>query len=101
MFSVEKRMKNRCFGEEFSKIVNILIMQMRAGSVGLNLCNISNGIIVNGDWNPFNEEQAICRIWRLGSKYKKVSIHRLFNKETIDERVIEIQRMKRELIHSL
>ena len=109
MFSGEKeKMINRCFGKyvaskilEFYKIPNILIMQKRAGAVGLNLCNISNGIIVNGDWNPYSEEQAICRIWRLGSRYKKVYIHRLFNKDTIDDRVLEIQRMKKELIHSL
>ena len=58
-------------------------------------------IITNPDWNPYNEEQAICRIWRLGSKYKKVYIHRLFNKCTIDDRVIEIQNIKKKLIHSL
>jgi len=53
----------------------VLIIQIKAGGVGLNLQQFNNVFIVSPDWNPANEIQAIARAHRIGQK-KKVNIHK-------------------------
>ena len=53
----------------------VLIIQIKAGGVGLNLQQFNNVFIVSPDWNPANEIQAIARAHRIGQT-KKVNIHK-------------------------
>jgi SNF2 family DNA or RNA helicase len=45
---------------------DILLVQIKAGGVGLNLQHYTSAFITSPDWNPANEIQAIARIHRLG-----------------------------------
>jgi len=99
--------------------VKVLIVQIMAGGVGLNLQEFSNVFILAPDWNPTNEFQAISRAHRFGQK-KLVKVHKYimtFNPKfyedheycgeidsestTIDERILSRQIEKRELMVNL
>jgi SNF2 family DNA or RNA helicase len=53
----------------------VLIIQIKAGGVGINLQQFENVFLLSPDWNPTNEIQAISRAHRMGQK-KKVSVTR-------------------------
>ncbi len=71
-------------------------ISIKAGGVGLNLINASYCIILDPWWNPATEAQAIDRIHRIGQK-KPVFAYRLLTKGTIEEKVDELQSVKKEL----
>ena len=88
----------------------VLIIQIKAGGVGLNLQQFKDVFLLAPDWNPANEIQAIARAHRLGQD-GKVNVHKYtincnpaFNKDefsTIDERILEIQMKKRDIMVNL
>ena len=89
----------------------VLIVQIKAGSVGLNLQEFNNVFIMSPDWNPCNEIQAISRAHRMGQK-KKVFVHKYvmgYNPDfeetsqslTIDQRILAVQMRKRDLMATL
>lgn len=47
-------------------------------------------------WNPATEEQAMDRVHRIGQR-KDVKIIRIIARNTIEERVLELQEKKKEL----
>jgi SNF2 family DNA or RNA helicase len=51
-------------------------------------------IIVEPQWKPSTEEQAIARAHRMG-QVRTVQVHRLLARDSIDERIREIQYGKR------
>ena len=70
-----------------------MIIQIKAGGVGLNLQQFNNVFIMAPDWNPANEIQAIARAHRLGQK-KKVNVNKytlVYNKQIDDENVCNMQ----------
>jgi SNF2 family DNA or RNA helicase len=90
--------------------VDVIVMQILCGSVGLNMQEFNNVYIVSGDWNPSNEMQAIGRAHRIGQT-RNVHVKKLVSTEppvedndemapvaTIDERILQIQENKRELM---
>lgn len=84
--------------EEFKKIPtkNTFLISIKAGGVGLNLTNASYCIILDPWWNPAVEAQAIDRIHRIGQK-SPVFAYRLITKDTIEEKVNELQKNKKDL----
>ena len=64
----------------------VLLIQIKAGGVGLNLQQFSNIFIMSPDWNPCNEIQAIARAHRIGQK-DKVKVHKftLVTNQEFDE----------------
>lgn len=82
--------------------IDIVFIQIKAGSVGLNLQNFNRIYFTTPDWNPANEDQAIARAWRYGQK-KKVVVNRLLLHDKddltsiIDNRIIAIQTEKRKI----
>lgn len=85
---------------------NVLLVQIKAGGVGLNLQEFTQIFITTPDWNPSNEIQAIARAHRMGQR-RDVHVHRMSlhdNKgefDTIDERITSIQANKRALMASI
>lgn len=80
---------------------DILLIQIKAGGVGLNLQAFNRVYITTPDWNPANEDQAIARCWRMGQK-KKVIVKKLVladpeSDNMIDNRILTIQESKRKL----
>ncbi|GMI95934.1 hypothetical protein like AT5G43530 [Hibiscus trionum] len=75
----------------------VLLMSLRAGGVGLNLTAASNVFLMDPWWNPAVEEQAIMRIHRIGQK-RTVSVRRFIVKETVEERMQQVQARKERMI---
>ncbi|GAA3461540.1 DEAD/DEAH box helicase [Saccharothrix longispora] len=71
----------------------VLLSQIEAGGVGLNVQAASVVIIAEPQWKPSTEEQAIARAHRMG-QIRKVQVHRLLAKGSVDERMREVQERK-------
>lgn len=71
----------------------VLLVTLSSGGVGLNLTVANHVIILDSWWNPAQEEQAIDRVYRIGQT-KKVEIHRLYMRGTIEEWLIEMKKEK-------
>ena len=76
---------------------NILIIQIQAGSVGLNLQHFSVAYFTNFQWNPTVTEQAIGRINRIGQE-KEMKIYFYKIKNSIEEQIEYVGKRKKELI---
>ncbi|KAF7511062.1 hypothetical protein GJ744_005293 [Endocarpon pusillum] len=74
----------------------ILLCSLRAGSLGLNLTAASRVVILEPFWNPFVEEQAIDRVHRL-NQTQDVIVYKLSVKDTVEERILDLQEKKRQL----
>jgi SNF2 family DNA or RNA helicase len=57
--------------------IQVLIIQLRVGCEGLNLQDYSDVYFVSPTWNPFIEDQAIARCYRMGQK-KSVNVYRFY-----------------------
>ena len=75
----------------------IMLVSLKAGNAGLNLNCASQVIILDPFWNPFIEEQAIDRAHRIG-QMRAVQVHRVLVPGTVEDRIIQMQEKKRELI---
>ncbi|KAA3454517.1 Helicase protein with RING/U-box domain [Gossypium australe] len=75
----------------------VLLMSLKAGGVGLNLTAASNVFLMDPWWNPAVEEQAIMRIHRIGQK-RTVTVRRFIVKETVEERMQQVQARKEKMI---
>jgi superfamily II DNA or RNA helicase len=73
---------------------SVLLAQINAGGVGLNIQAASVVIICEPQWNPAIEEQAIGRAHRMG-QVRRVDVHRLLSEEGVDARMVEILQVKR------
>ncbi|MGI6600263.1 MAG: SNF2 helicase associated domain-containing protein [Dethiobacteria bacterium] len=75
----------------------IFLISLKAGGTGLNLTGAD--IVIQYDlwWNPAVEEQAAGRAHRIGQE-KVVQVIRLLAKDTIEEKIYELQQKKKELI---
>lgn len=83
------------FSETSEKMV--LLMSLKAGGVGLNLTAASNVFLMDPWWNPAVEEQAIMRIHRIGQK-RTVLVRRFIVKDTVEERMQQVQARKQRMI---
>ncbi|GIK05918.1 hypothetical protein Aspvir_010032 [Aspergillus viridinutans] len=75
----------------------IMLVSLKAGNSGLNLVAASQVIIFDPFWNPYIEEQAIDRAHRIG-QMRQVQIHRILVQKTVEDRILELQEKKREVI---
>ncbi|KAF2300662.1 hypothetical protein GH714_015032 [Hevea brasiliensis] len=77
--------------------VQVLLMSLKAGGVGINLTAASNAFVMDPWWNPAVEEQAVMRIHRIGQT-KQVRIKRFIVKGTVEERMEAVQARKQRMI---
>lgn len=75
----------------------IMLVSLKAGNSGLNLVAASQVVIFDPFWNPYIEEQAIDRAHRIG-QLRDVHIHRILVEKTVEDRILDLQEKKRELI---
>ncbi len=73
----------------------VLVSQIQAGGVGLNIQAASVIIIAEPQLTPSSEEQAIARAHRMG-QVRPVDVHRLLCEDSVDQRVLELLAGKRE-----
>lgn len=74
----------------------LFLISLKAGGVGLNLTAADYVFILDPWWNPAVEAQAIDRTHRIGQD-KHVIAYRLITKDTVESRILELQKSKREL----
>lgn len=74
----------------------ILCISLKAGGLGLNLTCANHVIMLDFWWNPAVENQAIDRAHRLGQR-KKVKVYRIAIKETVEDRILGLQKKKQKL----
>ncbi|KAL2866470.1 putative SNF2 family helicase/ATPase [Aspergillus lucknowensis] len=79
-----------------SQATRVLLCSLRAGALGLNLTAASRVVILEPFWNPFVEEQAIDRVHRLNQTLD-VKIYKMIIKDSVEERILDLQDRKREL----
>jgi SNF2 family DNA or RNA helicase len=79
---------------------DLFLISLKAGGVGLNLTAADYVIHMDPWWNPAVEDQASDRAHRIGQT-KPVTIYRLVTKDTIEERIVELHKNKRDLADSL
>lgn len=100
-----KRMDSTLFSQfhtlvtpHLDPIPQVLLLQSRAGGVGLNLQMFNAVLIPSLDWNPSSETQAIARSFRRGQLHSHVPIIRYMTMGTIDVDIISRQTTKRSII---
>ncbi|HFE9683936.1 TPA: DEAD/DEAH box helicase [Clostridium perfringens] len=79
---------------------SVFLMSLKAGGVGLNLTSAQNVIIYDPWWNPFAEEQAADRVFRIGQK-NKVTIYKMIVTDSIEEKILSLQTDKKETFESV
>ena len=72
---------------------SVLISQIEAGGMGLNIQAASVVVICEPQFKPSSENQAISRSYRMGQA-RNVIVHRLLCEDTIDERLTSILERK-------
>ncbi|MEU8796720.1 DEAD/DEAH box helicase [Spirillospora sp. NPDC048819] len=74
----------------------VLLAQIQAGGVGLNLQAASVVILCEPQVKPTMETQAVARAHRMG-QVRTVQVHRLLTPDSVDERMLKILRTKTRL----
>ncbi|MEX0967637.1 MAG: DEAD/DEAH box helicase [Bacteroidia bacterium] len=72
----------------------VFLISLKAGGTGLNLTAADYVYIVDPWWNPAVENQAIDRCYRIGQD-KKVIAYRMICKDTVEEKILQLQEKKR------
>ncbi|KAI1255170.1 hypothetical protein MGN70_003234 [Eutypa lata] len=80
--------------------VQVMLLTLSCGAVGLTLTEASCAYLMEPHWNPTIEEQALARVHRLGQK-NEVTTVRFFVRDTFEERVMKVQESKKDLASAL
>ena len=78
----------------------LFLISLKAGGTGLNLTSAKFVMHMDPWWNPAIEDQATDRAHRIGQK-NIVEVIKLIAKDTIEEKIIQLQEDKREIINSV
>ena len=89
----EKR--TRSTGQAKHKAGSVLLVSMKAGGVGLNLVAANTVFIADRWWNAAVEDQCVDRIHRIGQTAHKVRVRRFFVCNSVEERIVELQKRKK------
>ena len=74
----------------------VMLISLKAGGTGLNLTAADHVFLCDPWWNPAVEDQAADRTHRIGQD-KPVMVYRLVATDTVEERILELQKRKRSL----
>jgi SNF2 family DNA or RNA helicase len=74
----------------------LFLISLRAGCLGLNLTAAEYVFLLDPWWNPAVEAQAVDRAHRIGQT-RQVFAYRLIARDTVEEKVLELQKTKRDL----
>jgi len=80
--------------------IPIFLVSLRAGGTGLNLTGADYVIHYDPWWNPAVEDQATDRVHRIGQK-RHVFSYKLITKNSVEEKILELQEKKRTLAKEL
>ena len=74
----------------------VFLISLKAAGVGLNLTSAHYAIIYDPWWNPFVEQQAADRIYRIGQK-EDVVIYKMIVADSIEDKIISLQESKQKM----
>ena len=80
--------------------IPVFLISLKAGGTGLNLTAADTVIHYDPWWNPAAENQATDRAHRIGQT-KPVFVHKLVCRDTIEERILQLQKYKSNLVEAL
>ncbi len=88
--------------EEFNnnEEIKVFLISLKAGGTGLNLIGADMVIHYDPWWNLSAENQATDRTYRIGQK-KNVQVYKLITKDSIEERIYELQEKKAQLAKTM
>jgi len=78
----------------------LFLISLKAGGTGLNLTAADYVFLLDPWWNPAVEAQAIDRAHRIGQQ-RRVFAYRLVARDTVEEKIIELQQQKRVLADAI
>ncbi|MEZ5356160.1 MAG: SNF2-related protein [Bryobacteraceae bacterium] len=78
----------------------LFLVSLKAGGLGLNLTAAEYVFLLDPWWNPAVESQAIDRAHRIGQT-RRVFAYRLIARDTVEEKVLELQKTKRGLADAI
>ena len=78
----------------------VFLISLKAGGLGLNLTAADYVFLLDPWWNPAVEAQAIDRAHRIGQT-KNVFAYRLIARDTVEEKVLELQKSKKDLADAI
>ncbi|MFN8710705.1 MAG: DEAD/DEAH box helicase, partial [Planctomyces sp.] len=78
----------------------VFLISLKAGGLGLNLTAADYVFLLDPWWNPAVEAQAIDRAHRVGQN-RTVFAYRLICRDTVEEKIAELQKQKRELADAI
>ncbi len=79
---------------------SLFLLSLKAGGTGLNLTAADYVFLLDPWWNPAVEAQAIDRTHRIG-QVRPVFAYRLVARDTIEDRILELQQSKRDLAEAI
>ncbi len=80
--------------------LQIFLISLKAGGTGLNLTAADYVFLYDPWWNPAAEQQAIDRAHRIGQT-KNVFTYKLITKDTVEEKVVELQQTKMNMVKDI
>jgi len=80
--------------------VSAFLISLKAGGHGLNLTAADYVYLLDPWWNPAVEAQAIDRAHRMGQT-RPVIAYRVICRDTVEEKIVELQQSKRDLANSI
>lgn len=83
-----------------SKEIPVFLVSLKAGGTGLNLVGADTVIHYDMWWNPAVENQATDRVHRMGQQ-QNVSVYKLVTLNTIEEKIVEMQKKKTGIVKSV
>jgi SNF2 family DNA or RNA helicase len=78
----------------------LFLISLKAGGLGLNLTAAEYVFLLDPWWNPAVEAQAVDRTHRIGQT-RPVFAYRLIARDTVEEKVLELQKSKRQLADAI
>jgi len=78
----------------------LFLISLKAGGVGLNLTAAQYVFLLDPWWNPAVEAQAVDRAHRIGQT-SQVFAYRVIARDTVEEKVLELQNTKRDLADAI
>ena len=75
---------------------SLFLISLKAGGLGLNLTAAEYVFLLDPWWNPAVEAQAVDRAHRIGQT-RQVFAYRLITRDTVEEKILQLQGTKREL----
>lgn len=98
--SVSLKQRERLIDNFQGGDVQLFLISLKAGGLGLNLTGANYVIHLDPWWNPAIEQQATDRAYRIGQQ-QNVTVYHLIAQHTIEEKIMRLHRTKRDLADSL